>query len=95
MPRSGKCSANARRGRSGSASSGALRDDDSSDSVHNCVSCAKVVGDGGIGCDKCEHWVHGTEMCSGLPQRVIDAILEYDGRGIRFRFRFRFRFLVD
>ena len=33
---------------------------------------------------KCEHWVHATEMCSGFPQRVIDAILEYDGRGISF-----------
>ena len=25
-----------------------------------------------------------TEMCSGLPQKVIDAIMEYDGSGINF-----------
>ena len=42
------------------------------------------AGDSAIGCDKCEHWAHSTEMCSGLPQRVIDAISEYDGRGINF-----------
>ena len=57
---------------------------ESPDGVQLCVSCSKDVGDSAIGCDKCEHWVHGTEMCSGLPQRVIDTIMEYDGRGISF-----------
>ena len=49
-----------------------------------CASCSKDVGEDPIGCDQCERWVHSTEMCSGLPQKVIDAIAEYDGRGINF-----------
>ena len=50
--------------------------------VARCGTCAQEVDDRCIGCDKCEVWVHGTEMCSGLPQNVIDAILEYSGEGI-------------
>ena len=72
----------ARRGRSGSTSAATTRSDDAS--VQLCVSCSKDVGDNPIGCDTCEHWVHNTEMCSGLPQKVIDAIMEYDGSGINF-----------
>ena len=52
--------------------------------VECCGTCAQTVGDQCIGCDKCERWVHGTEMCSGLPQKVIDAILEYSGEGISY-----------
>ena len=55
-------------------------ENESPDGVQLCVSCSKDVGDAAIGCDKCEQWVHSTEMCSGLPQRVIDTIMEYDGR---------------
>ena len=33
-----------------------------------CVACSKDVGDDCVGCDECEGWVHGTVMCSGLPE---------------------------
>ena len=47
--------------------------------VECCGSHTQTVGDQCIGCDKCEQWVHETEMCSGLPKKVIDIILEYSG----------------
>ena len=76
------------RGRSTSTSS-SIKDQDApvtqqSAGVQNCISCSKDVGEAAIGCDKCECWVHNTEMCSGLPQHVIDAIVKYDGAGISF-----------
>ena len=49
-----------------------------------CGTCNVDVGDGAIGCDDCETWVHGTEMCSGLPRDVLEAIMKYDGHGIKF-----------
>ena len=52
--------------------------------IENCGTCAQAVDDHCIGCDKCELWVHATEMCSGLPQKVIDVILEYSGEGINY-----------
>ena len=52
--------------------------------IENCGTFAQAVDDHCIGCDKCELWVHATEMCSGLPQKVIDVILEYSGEGINY-----------
>ena len=49
-----------------------------------CGTCGDDVGPNPVGCDKCEQWVHGTQMCSGLPQELISAILKYDGAGIQF-----------
>ena len=49
-----------------------------------CGSCNGDVGDEAIGCDKCETWVCNTEMCSGLPQHMIDSINRYNGAGIQF-----------
>ena len=81
----GRGSSNARRGRSRSTAAAPHKpDDDTSAGVQLCVSCSKDVGDNPIGCDVCDRWVHATEMCSGLPQRVIDTIMNYDGRGINF-----------
>ena len=48
------------------------------------VTCQKDVVGACISCDSCERWVHDTEMCSGLPQKLIDAIAEHDGAGISF-----------
>ena len=53
--------------------------------VDACATCMKdVVGNACIGCDSCERWVHNTEMCSGLPRKLLDAITEHDGSGIAF-----------
>ena len=49
-----------------------------------CGTCGDDVGPNPVGCDKCEQWVHGTQMCSGLPQDLLDAILKYQGDGIQF-----------
>lgn len=49
-----------------------------------CNSCSVEVTDGCIGCDRCESWVHGTEMCAGLPMKVIEVILEHNGQGISY-----------
>lgn len=49
-----------------------------------CGTCSRDPGDNPIGCDDCEVWVHGTEMCSGLPMDLIEAILNYGGEGIKF-----------
>ena len=58
--------------------------DTSGDGKQHCGSCSREVLDGCIGCDRCETWVHGTEMCAGLPSKVIEAILEHDGQGISY-----------
>lgn len=58
---------------------------DTADGQQLCGTCNVDVGDSPIGCDDCETWVHSTEMCSGLPRNVLDAILEYDGQGIKFQ----------
>ena len=75
---------NGRQTRSASASTleGPSRPD--TREVNCCGTCTQAVGDDCIGCDKCEEWVHGSEMCSGLPQKVIDVILEYSGEGINY-----------
>ena len=52
--------------------------------VQLCGACCKDVGDDAIGCDECELWVHGTEMCSGLTLDMIEAIGRYNGAGIKF-----------
>ena len=52
--------------------------------VSLCGTCSKEVDDTSIGCDKCETWVHGSAMCSGLPQAVIEAIHGYSGEGISY-----------
>ena len=49
-----------------------------------CGTCNLDVGEDPIGCDDCQTWVHGTEMCSGLPQDVLDAILKHGGHRIKF-----------
>lgn len=51
---------------------------------HDCGMCQKDVGDNCIGCDKCDDWLHATEMCSGLPANVLQTLIEYDGAGIEF-----------
>ena len=70
----------ARRGRSASARSNHVTPTDQS----LCGTCNVDLGNDPIGCDKCETWVCSTEMCSGLPQNVIDTIIHYDGSGIQF-----------
>lgn len=51
----------------------------------SCGTCSReVVSPDGIGCDKCETWVHNTIMCCGLPQNVIDVIMEHSGEGVQY-----------
>ena len=52
--------------------------------VSLCGTCSKELDDTCIGCDKCETWVHGSVMCSGLPQAVIEAIHGYSGEDISY-----------
>ena len=52
--------------------------------VEACATCEKELGNNPIGCDECELWFHGTEMCSGLTQDMLDAISRYNGQGIKF-----------
>ena len=60
------------------------RSENEATEVSFCGTCAKTLDDDPIGCDKCETWVHGSEMCSGLPKDVIDVILGYSGEGINY-----------
>ena len=39
-----------------------------------CGMCRMLVGNNGIGCDRCSAWFHPTEICSGLPQEAISLI---------------------
>lgn len=86
MARGRKIGAVQKRGRSASVSTPSSSDAPGSQQqgVQNCVSCSGDVGDTAVGCDRCEGWVHNTEMCSGLPQHMLDAIAKYDGAGISF-----------
>lgn len=49
-----------------------------------CGSCSNSVGVEAIGCDQCGGWFHPTSLCMGLPERVIDNIVELNGDGILF-----------
>ena len=49
-----------------------------------CSTCGDDVGPDPIGCDDCDQWMHGTEMCTGLPQDLITAILKHNVAGISF-----------
>ena len=52
---------------------------------HLCVTCQRdVAEDASIACDSCERWIHTTEMCTGLPRKLLDALVEHDGSGINF-----------
>lgn len=39
-----------------------------------CGMCGVMVGEEGIGCDRCSAWFHPTEICSGLPREAISLI---------------------
>ena len=39
-----------------------------------CGMCGLMVGDDGVGCDRCSARFHPTEICSGLPQEAISLI---------------------
>lgn len=41
-----------------------------------CGMCNLVVGDEGIGCDRCSEWFHPSEMCMGLSKNSIHLIVE-------------------
>ena len=44
-----------------------------------CGTCGCLTKADSIGCDYCATWVHDSEMCSGLPQQMVDAISECGG----------------
>ena len=44
--------------------------------THKCGMCCLMVGDDGIGCDRCSTWFHPSEMCLGLSQNSIHLIVE-------------------
>lgn len=66
------------------AAKGARSDTSTTRETSVCGTCSKGLDDSCIGCDKCETWVHGSVMCSGLPQDVIAVILGYSGEGINY-----------
>lgn len=69
----------------GSSGAGSASGSPKGDSAEDaCMTCSNDAGNDAIGCDKCKMWVHNSEMCSGLPQSLLDAIKEYGGRGINF-----------
>ena len=47
-----------------------------------CGICSLVVGDDGIGCDRCPHWFHPSTQCTGLKDQSIQCILSDGGAGI-------------
>ena len=49
-----------------------------------CGTCGCLTNADSIGCDYCATWVHDSEMCSGLPQQMIDAISECGGDSVKF-----------
>lgn len=77
------CPAKTRRRRK-RAQGGDDKDESSANEEQYCVSCSKIAGDTAVGCDSCERWVCNTEMCSGLPKQLLDAINAYDGGGVTF-----------
>ena len=49
-----------------------------------CGTCNTPTRMDAIGCDRCETWFHPSSMCLGLPDEVVNNIVEYDGQGIAF-----------
>ena len=56
----------------------------SSDDYTSCGLCDTVVGEDGVGCDRCEVWYHPTTQCTGLRDQAIQCIASDGGQGIAF-----------
>ena len=51
----------------------------------SCGICGhKISNQSCIGCDKCDSLVHGTQMCSGLPEKVVKNIIDYNNVGVAY-----------
>lgn len=58
----------------------------SSDLFH-CVTCKFPVLDneeGGIACDECKQWCHGSQVCTGLPKDFVKEVLKHQGKGVKY-----------
>lgn len=58
-----------------------------SDEVFYCVTCRFPVlnnEEGGIACDECDHWCHGSQVCSGLPNDFVKEMLKHQGKGVKY-----------
>lgn len=52
-----------------------------------CVTCCFPVKDdeeGGIACDECGQWCHGSQVCTGLPSDFVKQVLQHQGKGVKF-----------
>ena len=52
-----------------------------------CVTCRfPVFSDdvGGIACDDCNQWCHGSQLCTGLPTDFVKEVLKHQGKGIKY-----------
>ena len=49
-----------------------------------CGTCNIQTRMDAIGCDHCETWFHPSSMCLGLPDQIVNNIIEYEGQGIAF-----------
>ncbi|MPC72988.1 hypothetical protein E2C01_067304 [Portunus trituberculatus] len=53
---------------------------DGSASGSHCVTCKFPVLDddeGGIACDECQQWCHGSQVCTGLPSDFVKEVLKH------------------
>lgn len=74
---------NAERGRSLTPKGGGS----ASSIVCHCVTCKFPVlnnDEGGIECDECEQWCHGSQVCTGLPEDFVKQVLRHQGKGVKY-----------
>lgn len=52
-----------------------------------CVTCRFIVKDdeeGGIGCDECNEWCHGSQTCTVLPSDFVKEVLKHQGKRVKY-----------
>ena len=49
---------------------------------YHCATCNQAVGNEAIGCDRCSNWFCPTSMCVGLPEVLVEGIVDYGGSAV-------------
>ena len=49
-----------------------------------CSTCNQKVTTNAIQCNRCNSWVHCKQACSGLPNKLVNILYNYDGDAIEF-----------
>ncbi|XP_050717498.1 uncharacterized protein LOC126999210 [Eriocheir sinensis] len=44
----------------------------------------RMMRSGGIACDECNEWCHGSQTCTGFPSVFVKEVLKHQGKGVKY-----------